>query len=200
MLACRVDASPPPGLLNGYNHWGTLMPQNIIEPNNIFPPEYCGVANYSQIEDGLWGWADTNCTAVQYPYMCKTLRESAALHLLAHTLPLWNSWRVFEWSVSSPAMPRACFACPAAALGAFYYTSPLTNVTYLFNNTPVNAFQAELACQAGGGHLVSFTSVEQQQEIEEGFMTLGGLQEDRRANEPCCLLRMPRWPQESSQR
>lgn len=46
-------------------------------------------------------------------------------------------------------------------------------MTYLFNNTPINAYQAQLSCQASGGHLVSFTSAVQQQEMEEGFMALG---------------------------
>ena len=55
------------------------MPQNILEPNNIYPPEYCVVANYSMTYEELWGWADTNCTAAQYPYMCKTLRKQEAI-------------------------------------------------------------------------------------------------------------------------
>jgi hypothetical protein len=70
-----VDGSPPPNLLGGYQHWGLLLPDNVYEPNNKYPPEYCVVANYSMAEEGLWGWADTNCTAAKYPFMCKTLRE-----------------------------------------------------------------------------------------------------------------------------
>lgn len=43
----------------------------------------------------------------------------------------------------------------------------------MFNNTPVNGYLAEMSCQAAGGHLVSFTSAEQQRELEQGFMASG---------------------------
>jgi hypothetical protein len=53
-----------------YSHWGYYMPQNVIEPNDKFPPENCAGANYSQAWGSGWGWADTNCSGV-HPFMCK---------------------------------------------------------------------------------------------------------------------------------
>jgi hypothetical protein len=42
-----VDHLPPPSP-DTYTHWGVLKPDNIPEPNNLYPPEGCSVANYSE--------------------------------------------------------------------------------------------------------------------------------------------------------
>ena len=55
-----------------YGHWGYYMPQNIIEPNNLFPPELCAGANASQTYDQAWGWSDTGCSVVA-PFVCRRL-------------------------------------------------------------------------------------------------------------------------------
>ncbi len=76
-----TDGTPGPNTTT-YNHWGYYMPQNIIEPNNLFPPELCAGANASQAYDRAWGWADTSC-ATSAPFVCRRLggcrRMSAAL-------------------------------------------------------------------------------------------------------------------------
>jgi hypothetical protein len=53
--------------------------------------------------------------------------------------------------------PLAC-----AATGAWNYTSPLTNDTYVFNSTTLNQADAQASCKVAGGHLVAWTSVEEQ--------------------------------------
>ncbi len=72
-----LDRSPAPGL-DTYRHWGSLSQGEAVsvpEPNNMYPPEYCGVANYSMAgDDKIWSWADTNCTPAAYPYICKVTR------------------------------------------------------------------------------------------------------------------------------
>jgi hypothetical protein len=46
------------------------QPGNAPEPNNANPPEDCAVANFTETNQGAWGWADTRCNE-QYVYMCK---------------------------------------------------------------------------------------------------------------------------------
>lgn len=51
------------------------MPQNIIEPNQVFGSEYCGVANFTEFtSQGIWGWADTQCDR-RAPVLCRQSRE-----------------------------------------------------------------------------------------------------------------------------
>jgi hypothetical protein len=70
-----------PGLdMDTYSHWGSLAlgdgSSKVPEPNNQYPPEYCVAANYSMADtDKIWSWADTNCTAGVFPYICKITRE-----------------------------------------------------------------------------------------------------------------------------
>jgi hypothetical protein len=44
----------------------------LKEPNNVAPPEYCAVANYSQTygKPTAWGWSDINC-AKNFVFMCR---------------------------------------------------------------------------------------------------------------------------------
>jgi hypothetical protein len=49
----------------GYEHWGTFMPGQHREPNNVFPAEDCAGANRTEAYGGAWGWADANCYSVR---------------------------------------------------------------------------------------------------------------------------------------
>jgi hypothetical protein len=65
--------------MDTYNHWGSLAlgdgVSKVPEPNNQYPPEYCVAANYSMVDsDKIWSWADTNCAAGMFPYICKITR------------------------------------------------------------------------------------------------------------------------------
>jgi hypothetical protein len=53
------------------------MPQNIIDPNNMFGDEFCCGANYTEARNNSWGWADTRCDRPS-SYMCKQLGECAS--------------------------------------------------------------------------------------------------------------------------
>jgi hypothetical protein len=47
-----------------YRNWGSLRTasgDDLPEPNNQSPPEYCGMASAAAIRSGAWGWADANC-------------------------------------------------------------------------------------------------------------------------------------------
>ena len=69
-----MDGTPGPNLTGAYSHWGYYMPQNIIEPNNIYRQENCAGANYSEAYDSAWGWSDTQCDK-SYIFMCRDNRE-----------------------------------------------------------------------------------------------------------------------------
>jgi hypothetical protein len=65
-----LDSLPGPNASGVYQHWGYYMPQNIIEPNNMFGQENCGAANASQTYSDAWGWMDINCN-IRMPFMCR---------------------------------------------------------------------------------------------------------------------------------
>ena len=65
--------------------------------------------------------------------------------------------------------------CTPAALDAYNYTSNATGVPYVFNNTPVNSFEAQATCNSYGGHLVWFSSQAEQVEVERAFAAMGRL-------------------------
>jgi hypothetical protein len=71
-----IDRLPDPSPDN-YQHWGTMMPGNLPEPNNLNSPESCVMANVSQMYSGAWGWSDENCY-MNTTVMCKIPRELRA--------------------------------------------------------------------------------------------------------------------------
>jgi hypothetical protein len=70
-----IDGSPGPNRTT-YQRWGYYMPQNILEPNAIFPPENCAGANFTEGYDGVWAWSDAGCS-LKFPYICKALSLGA---------------------------------------------------------------------------------------------------------------------------
>jgi hypothetical protein len=98
-----IDGTPGPNgwhrpnVTGTYHHWGYYMPQNIIEPNNIFKQENCAGANHTQAWAGAWGWSDTKCD-VSYPFLCRKNRGwllgaclAACFHCASCLLPAGNS-------------------------------------------------------------------------------------------------------------
>jgi hypothetical protein len=63
----------------------------------------------------------------------------------------------------------------AAGFGAWTYYSSTTRFTYMFNNTPTTQQMAEFACQAAGGHLASYSTLQEQREVEQAFVASGRL-------------------------
>ena len=185
-----LDSSPQPNVTGRYQNWGYFMPQNILEPNNIFGGEHCVGANSSErvAATGAWGWADMRCN-LSFPFVCKTmgaqLRQlvlgarscgrclgNAFCHASHHVL--------FPSSTSpareNPCLTRATVQCICCAGdGAWTYYSNTTRHTYVFNSTATTQQQAELGCQAAGGHLLSYTSRQEQREVEQYFISTGRL-------------------------
>ncbi len=67
--------------------------------------------------------------------------------------------------------------CPprCAAPGVFWYTSEITNSTYILNQFAGNFTNATSFCNDNGGHLVSYVSVEEQEEVEGYYKQMGYL-------------------------
>ncbi len=57
--------------------------------------------------------------------------------------------------------------CRAAANKTSTYTSPVTGSTYILNTTLGDRYSAQAGCRKAGGHLVSFTSLEEQMDVEQ---------------------------------
>jgi hypothetical protein len=61
-------------------------------------------------------------------------------------------------------------ADPAAAPS---FTTSTTNVTFFLNTSLATFAEAEEACQVAGGHLASYSSLEEQAEVEQHYVHKG---------------------------
>jgi hypothetical protein len=146
------DGSPPPSTATNpsenYQHWGRMYLAGgkfKDEPNNLAAPEYCGVANYTQMVEDVWSWSDQNCED-RYMFICK---------LPAPPPP--------SPSPSPPAPP------PPAPPVNMVYASSKQRMTYYFNATKLNFVAASVACKSMGlnGNLVTYGSLAAQVEVEQ---------------------------------
>jgi hypothetical protein len=155
-----LDGSTPPSShgkpMETYGHWGVWYEPDgteRAEPNNAMPPEFCAVANYTQLYERAWGWSDQNCED-EYIAMCK---------FPAPPPP-------------APKPPPPAPPPPAPPLDP-YYLSPTTGTTFYFEGRPTVYRQAQLNCEAlaPGGRLVVFMSAGMQREIEAAYTKSGWL-------------------------
>ena len=144
-----LDGSPQPSnpidQTTRYAQWGELLLSDgnlVAEPNNLVPPEFCVVANYSQSRDSVWGWSDRNCDE-RFHFICKI----AAPPPPAPPPP-----------PPSPPPPN-----PPPDL---VYPSSVQQATYYFNPNKLKYGDAQSACTALGGLLVAYQSAAKQAEIE----------------------------------
>ena len=142
--------------LDTYGHWGLWEDLSGVErqePNNAFPPEFCAVANFSQVHEQAWGWSDQNCEGL-YIAICK-------------------------FAAPPPPAPRPPPPSPPPPQPPLdpVYVSPTSGSTFHFEGAPATYRQAQLACQAMGpdGRLVAYLSKGQQVEVEGAYSKLGWL-------------------------
>jgi hypothetical protein len=132
---------------SSYVHWGYLYrPGSHPEPNNVFPPEDCAGANASVAWGGAWGWADARCT-LRAPFICELPPPGPP--------------------PPSPAPPADVYVYSNETLG-----SATGGSTYLYS-TDVRDFdgaQEYCTAQAAGASLVQYSSLEEQREVEGGFL------------------------------
>jgi hypothetical protein len=156
------DGSPPPSTAgnpsNNYANWGQMtMADGLVrdEPNNIHPPEFCGVANYTQTTAEAWAWSDQNCED-RHVFICK----------LPPPPP------------PSPVPPPPSPPPPAPPVEPFYFSNS-SRMTFIFNATKVNYVAAMVACKnAGpGGNLVTYGSLAKQQEVEGVMLGRGAFRD-----------------------
>jgi hypothetical protein len=144
-------------------------------------PENCVGGNFSQAagKPKAWGWAAQTCAA-PHVYMC---RNTSA----------WRGQPVMHWAAAAPfALAKRARACcqdqpavspeicapppaPPAACGKYSYFSSATNNTYSLNTCDTNFFDAENDCMNGGGHLASWHSLQEQQLVEQYYITYGAI-------------------------
>ena len=166
-----------------YRNWGTHVSAAgaRVEPNNLNDPEWCLATNYSQALKNAWGYMDTSCNT-KYIFMCRNISElpSATSPCMPGTLGLLPHGDVLgllcsPWLHRTVSRQAPFVPAHAAACGLHNYTSPLTNYTYYLNNCNNATFDAsEAVCNDNGGHLVSYSSADEQQDAEGYFYGLGG--------------------------
>jgi hypothetical protein len=140
------------GLLPGYHtfYWLGLT----TESWPVFHWTDQSPMNGSILEQGHWGY-----------FMPQNIREPNNIYLNEDCVGA-NLTQVYDgawgWSDTqcSQRWPALCRIVPP---NQWYYTSPATSFTYIFNNTPVNQQDGELGCQDSGGHLASFHDIAEQQ-------------------------------------
>jgi hypothetical protein len=70
-----------------------------------------------------------------------------------------------QCACSMPAFRLGCSTCLpacAAAAAGYQYISPVSGATFVLDTKPANFTTAEAYCNTQGGHLVYYTSVEEQ--------------------------------------
>jgi hypothetical protein len=169
-LACTRQ-QPFHGAANAwglFRAWG-WAPLQVPEPNNLSGEEYCTICNSSQSYGTGWGWSDTECNGT-FTSICKIPRECR---------PPGNACRVPGGAQRrchrpSPVLSRSGPALPAAASG-YVYVSPVTNLTYIYNTSMVDQRSAHKICNSQGSHLVAYSSLEEQVDVERYFIDSVGL-------------------------
>ena len=170
--------------MGDYQHWGVYQPGGVLEPNRLANAlEDCagsnltmGIATHNKriIQyDGVGGWADRSCLE-SYVFICEVQRE----------WPGGNSWHLISsqagrsgmWAVAFAAeLDASMAAAPAAAPAVFpSYTSGITGSVYTLHTRLANQTTAELVCNREGGHLASFSSLDEQAEVEQAYIKMVG--------------------------
>jgi hypothetical protein len=65
--------------------------------------------------------------------------------------------------------------CGAEPGLTYTYTNSFSSVQYVLNTTRVNWYEAEDTCMSMGGHLISYSSIEEQLDVEAYFAASSGL-------------------------
>ncbi len=153
----QPDPSTPsnPSFFN-YARWGRMyLADGRIrdEPNNLYPPEFCATANFTQFQDGVWGWSDQNCDD-QFAFICK----------------------IGPPPPPSPFPPPPVPPPPAPPVDPVY-ASTAQRSTFYFNSSRMQFQPAMRVCESLGprGTLVVYSSLAKQQEVERVFIQRGVL-------------------------
>jgi hypothetical protein len=118
--------------------------------------------DYSSYE--AWGWNDV----MQEPYSNGLYLENCAVAALAYR---WEgAWGWDNVNCTSKYVAICRLQQPGLQP---VFTRAATNHSYLLNTSMANQAAAEALCQASGGHLVSYGSLEEQQEVEGHFVNGG---------------------------
>lgn len=104
------------------------------------------------------------------------------------SVPGQNSWHVlrmerahgfavrrYPCSWLRRSSPLICCCRTAAAALAPVYTSTVTGVQFRLNTAKLNFSAAEAECARNGGHLASFTSIDEQSDVEQFYIKQGFL-------------------------
>jgi hypothetical protein len=111
-----------------------------------------------------WGWSD----ARQEPYSNGLYLENCAVAALA--LSWEGAWGWDNVNCSSKQVAICRLQEPGLQP---MFTHPVNNHSYLLNTSTTNQAGAEALCQASGGHLVSYGSLQEQQDVEGHFVNGG---------------------------
>ncbi len=169
-----------------YEHWGKGEGFDFpAEPNNFESPEDCGVANYTQSFDGVWGWSDGSCKQ-KFVFLCKIRGGSCALNSCKVLLECCHSARAdlcccrghsagpssnSQSITHAPALTghrpplTDHHGCPAdpCTLAPPSITTSSTNATFQLLTCPRSRTNSQKQCNKLRAHLATYTSIGEQQ-------------------------------------
>ena len=165
-----------------YQAWG-ISPAGAKNPRKR---QFCGVGNFSETVQSVWGWADEDCT-VPHIFICEVKRgrhaclqgscvrgiaagNSCVVAGCSHASMLCAVAGPFAFLHSFDACSWIC-TCPLVCCAAYTGPDNYTNaqgVRWTFNNLATNQSAAEALCNMQCGHLASYTSAQEQNDVE-GF-------------------------------
>jgi hypothetical protein len=88
-----------------------------------------------------------------------------------YTQAYTNAW---GWA-DAPCSGAYPYICRVDVPNLYYYYSNRTGTSYMLNTSNGTQAEGQQACQAIGGHLAYYTSVQEQAEVEAAFTYDGGL-------------------------
>jgi hypothetical protein len=175
-----IDRGIPDPSSRTFRGWGTFQgPGSKPEPDNRFTNELCTIANWTErtgpAETPYWGWDDKQCGR-NHTFMCRIIRKFVIPAIVCLTRPravcagawgwisgvpctalhvAWDAHIKLRVGQSRALMPT--FSC-CAAPQTYNYTSQYTGNTYILSTFMQTQQQAQVSCNAAGGHLASWVS------------------------------------------
>jgi hypothetical protein len=160
MFEWRDRTVPAPSKRN-YNHWDKQSPDNSSWE--------CAAASWPEAYTNAWAWVDADCEQLM-PYVCEISSTWPAQGVACCLCCGFYVGPVCLVTLT-PSVPASnnlvhLPSCHPAEPKTVSYKSPFSQSAYILNTSLGDVYSHEAGCAAKGGHLVSFTSIQEQMEVE----------------------------------
>jgi hypothetical protein len=92
---------------------------------------------------------------------------------VANVTQMFDSPPAWGWA-DTQCSQKLPYMCKKQASGSAYmFVSPSSRTTYVLNTTALNFVDAQYTCNEQGGHLVYYNTLDEQQEVEQYYVSNG---------------------------